>query len=205
MDWHLLLTPWNLCSGLFGLTLGITVLATVLVHRRQIGAALLNAARWLFSPVGFFSLVIIVFMVISVLESGAFFSLNITHGAVFGLLGYALALGFDLVSLVCMIARLNAERLHDEQGQRLNLAGVIVCAAVSAFANAVGSLEGYNPVNLIHTPPWMRVLAPWLSMVFPTMIVILSMTLDHLMDHTPGGGVDVDTYRAREHKRVELL
>lgn len=52
---------------------------------------------------------------------------------------------------------------------------------------------------------WMSFLTPWLSMVFPTMIVILSMTLDHLMDHTPGQSIDVDTYRARERKRVQLL
>jgi hypothetical protein len=44
--------------------------------------------------------VIVVFMMISVLESGSFFNENITRNAVFGLLGYILALGFDLVSVV---------------------------------------------------------------------------------------------------------
>jgi Homeodomain-like domain-containing protein len=83
--------------------------------------------------------------------------------------------------------------------------GVIICAAVSAFANASGSLQDYAPVNLNHTPVWMQSLAPWLSMIFPAMIVILSMTTDHILDHAPARGVDVDTFRAREQKRVDLL
>ncbi len=104
-----------------------------------------------------------------------------------------------------MQARLNATRMRDERGARLNLMGVSVCAAVSAFANAAGSLQGYNPVDLDRTPPWMQISAPWLGMVFPALIVILSMTTDHILDHTPTRGIDVTVFRARERKRVELL
>ena len=88
---------------------------------------------------------------------------------------------------------------------RLNLVGVSICAAVSAFANAAGSLQGYNPVNLDHTPTWMQFSAPWLGMVFPALIVVLSMTTDHILDHTPTSGIDVAVFRARERKRVEML
>ena len=155
---------------------------------------------------GFFSLVILVFMAISVLESGSFFNDNITHHAVFGMLGYALALGFDLVSVACMQARLNAARLHDERGAMLNLVGVSICAAVSAFANACGSLQGYLPADLDHTPAWMQALAPWLGMIFPAMIIVLSMTADHLLDRSaPSRGIDLDTYRQQEKKRVDML
>ena len=54
------------------LLLGIAAIVSLVVNRRKIGAALVKAAQRLFSPVGFFGLVIVVFMVISVLESGNF-------------------------------------------------------------------------------------------------------------------------------------
>ena len=173
--------------------------------RQKLGAALTRISARLFSQIGFFSLVIVVFMVISILESGEFFNLSITHGAIFGLLGYALALGFDLVSIVCMLARLNAQRIRDERGSRLNLVGVMICSAVSAFANAASTLQGYNPALLNHTPGWMSAVAPWIGLVFPTMTIVLSMTTDHILDHTPVNGTDVATFRAQEKRRVELL
>jgi hypothetical protein len=120
MDIQAYLTPWNIGGGVAGLVLSVGTILSVVRNRRQIGAALVKMGTRLFSHIGFFSLVIVVFMVISVLESGDFFNRNITHDAVFGLLGYALALGFDLVSVVCMLARLNAERMRDERGSRLN-------------------------------------------------------------------------------------
>lgn len=205
MNWQSVLTPWNIGGGLFGLLLAAAVIVSLVLHHRQIAAALLNVGQRLFSPVGFFGLVIVVFLIISVLESGEFFNIGITHGAIFGLLGYALALGFDLVSVVCMQAGLNATRMKDERGARLNLVGVGICAAVSAFANAAGSLRGYHPVDLDHTPTWMRLSAPWLGIVFPALIVVLSMTTDHILDHTPTSGINVDAFRARERKRVEML
>ena len=205
MDFSSYLTPWNIGSGLFGVVIGLAMIVSLVLNRQQIGTALTKASARLFSPVGFFSLVIVVFMLISVLESGEFFNVNITHRAMWGLLGYALALGFDLVSVVCMQARLNATRMRDDRGSRLNLIGVSICAAVSAFANAAGSLQGYNPVDLNHTPLWMQISAPWLGMVFPALIVVLSMTMDHILDHAPSRGIDVETFRERERKRVGIL
>lgn len=140
------------------------------------------------------------------LESGQFFNINITHEALFGILGYALALGFDLVSVVCMLARMSAIRMRDARGARLNLLGVILCAAVSAFANAAASLQGYQASNLDRTPWWMQQVAPWLGTIFPTMIVVLSLTTDHLLDHRgPAKGVDLDKYKAQEKRRVDML
>ncbi|HEU5377215.1 MAG TPA: helix-turn-helix domain-containing protein [Ktedonobacteraceae bacterium] len=205
MDIPTYFTPWTIGGAMAGLVLSVAMILGLVINRRHIGGALRKAATYLFSQIGFFSVVIIIFMVISVLESGEFFNANITHGAILGLLGYALALGFDLVSVVCMLARLNAQRMRDEHGSRLNLVGVMICAAVSAFANAAGSLQGYNPADLNHTPPWMQVSAPWLGMVFPALIVVLSMTTDHILDHAPSRGIDVSTFRERERKRVDML
>jgi hypothetical protein len=205
MDIPTYLTPGTIGGAIAGLVFSVAAIIGVVMNRRHVGAALKQMVSSLFSQIGFFSVVIIVFMVISVLESGSFFDANITHHAIFGLLGYALALGFDLVSVVCMLARLNAQRMRDEHGSRLNLVGVMICAAVSAFANAAGSLQGYNPADLNRTPLWMQVSAPWLGMVFPALIVVLSMTTDHILDHAPSRGIDVPTFRERERKRVDML
>ncbi|HEU5384239.1 MAG TPA: helix-turn-helix domain-containing protein [Ktedonobacteraceae bacterium] len=205
MDIPTYLTPWSIGGAVAGLVFSVAAIISLVTNRRHVGAALKQIVSSLFSQIGFFSIVIIVFMVISVLESGSFFDANITHHAILGLLGYALALGFDLVSVVCMLARLNAQRMRDEHGSRLNLVGVMICAAVSAFANAAGSLQGYNPADLNRTPIWMQISAPWLGMVFPALIVVLSMTTDHILDHAPSRGIDVPTFRERERKRVDML
>jgi hypothetical protein len=100
-----LLQPDIIASAAAGLVVGLALVVAMIRTRHQIGNALARIGRLLFSQIGFFGLVMVVFMAVSVLESGDFFSVNITHQAVFGLLGYALALGFDLVSVTCMMAR----------------------------------------------------------------------------------------------------
>src|SRR5260370_5779088 len=105
-----------MAGGGDGLVRSVGIVISLVTHGRQITAMVVGIGTRFFSEIGFFSLVIVVFMVISVLESGEFFNLNITHNVVFGFLGYALALGFDLVSVVCMPARLNAQRMRAERG-----------------------------------------------------------------------------------------
>ena len=189
-----------------GLLFASAILLGIYQGRRVIGAQIKKAGEALFSQIGFFTIVILVFLVISVLESGEFFNVNITHQALFGTLGYALALGFDLVSVACMLARMGALRMRDERGARLNLLGVILCAAVSAFANAAASLQGYQASNLDHTPWWMQQVAPWLGTIFPTMIVVLSLTTDHLLDHrAPTKEINLATYKEQEKRRVDMV
>lgn len=200
------LSPLTIGATASGLLFAGALLTGIYQGRRTISTQLKKAGETLFSQVGFFTIVILVFLVISVLESGQFFNVNITHEALFGILGYALALGFDLVSVVCMLARMSAIRMRDVRGAHLNLLGVILCAAVSAFANAAASLQGYQASNLDRTPWWMQQVAPWLGTVFPTMIVVLSLTTDHLLDHRgPAKGVDLDKYKAQEKRRVDML
>lgn len=199
-------SPFIIGSASAGLVFAVAMLVGFYQSRRALGAVLKRGASALFSQIGFFTIVILVFLVISVLESGEFFNVNVTHEALFGILGYALALGFDLVSVVCMLARMSAIRQRDERGARLNLLGVVLCAAVSAFANAAASLQGYHASNLDHTPWWMQQVAPWLGTIFPTMIVVLSLTTDHLLDHRgPSRGIDLVTYKAQEKRRVDML
>lgn len=206
MNFSVYQSPLMIGAATAGLVFALAILLGIYQGRRAIGASLNKAGQALFSQIGFFTIVILIFLVISVLESGEFFNANITHEALFGILGYALALGFDLVSVVCMLARMAAIRLRDERGARLNLLGVVLCAVVSAFANAAASLQGYQASNLDHTPWWMQQVAPWLGTIFPTMIVVLSLTTDHLLDHRgPARGIDLTTYQKQEKRRVDML
>lgn len=159
----------------------------------------------IFSQVGFFWLVLLIFMVVSVTESGDFFNKAITHGVFFGVLGYAVAAVFDLLSLVCMIARINAARIADRRGVYLALLGVIVCAGVSAFANVTTAIQDYQPGQFSQVPTWMQGSAPWLGLIFPAMIVIVTLIADHIGDLNPQKADSVASYRAKEQKKIDLL
>jgi hypothetical protein len=150
----------------------------------------------------FFWLVIIVFMVVSVFASGSFFT-TIEHDAVPGL-GYATALFIDLVAVQSMRARLNAVRMRDKKGSRLYLFGVLVCAGASAFANTYTSLADFKQTVTGVLPGWMLSAAPWFGLVFPALILLLSMTADYTLDQI-STKLDPEQYKAQESKRTKLL
>jgi hypothetical protein len=150
----------------------------------------------------FFWIVIAVFLAVSVFASGDFFS-KLEHDAVPGL-GYATALFIDLVAVQCMRARLNAGRMRDRRGQLLYLLGVLICAAASAFANVYTSLSTFTDKAAGALPAWMPAVAPWFGLVFPALIVLLSMTADYTVDQT-SSKLNPDQYKEVEGKRVRLL
>jgi hypothetical protein len=202
------LTPLTITAAISSLiTMGLLALALIRYHLQLArGFATVLRALWqkLVTKIAFFWLVIIVFMCISVLESGQFFNI-LAHDALFGLLGYAVALVFDLVAVVCMQARLEALRMRQQSGARLYLFCVFICAGMSAFGNVATSLHGYNKNSLSGTPEWMQTVAPWLGMVFPMLIIVISITADMLIDASPTDKLDVAAYRSQERKRVEIL
>lgn len=157
------------------------------------------------SQVGFFWLVLLIFMAVSVTESGDFFNKAITHGVFFGTLGYAVATVFDLLSLVCMIARMNAARIADKKGEGLALLGVVVCAGVSAFANVASAVQDYQVSQFSSIPQWMQQASPYVGLIFPAMIVIVTLIADHIGDLNPQKADSVANYRAKEQKKIGLL
>jgi hypothetical protein len=169
---------------------------------RLAGAAFLRARKEDGSA-QFFWMVIVVFLAVSVFASGSFFSL-LERNAFPGL-GYATALFIDLVAIQSMRARLNAARLRDKRGAMLYLLGVFVCAGASAFANVYTSLGSFSATASGALPPWMIGVAPWFGLVFPALIVLLSMTADYTVDQGSGGRLEPATYKAQEEKRVKLL
>lgn len=160
---------------------------------------------FLFSQVVFFYLVLLIFIVVSVTESGDFFNTAITHDVFGGVLGYAVATVFDLFSLVCMIARMNASRIADKRGMFLALVGVVICAGVSAFANVASAVQDYQVDQFSHIPPWMQQVSPYLGLVFPGMVIVVTLIADHIGDLNPQKADSVEKYRLKEQKKIELL
>jgi len=161
-----------------------------------------KAARAKDEAAQFFWIVIAVFLAVSVFASGDFFS-KLEKEAIPGL-GYATALFIDLVAVQCMRARLNAGRLRDKRGQALYLAGVVMCASASAFANVYTTLTTFNTATSGLLPQWMADFAPWFGLVFPALIVLLSMTADYTLDQA-SSKLDPESYKKEEGKRVKLL
>lgn len=149
----------------------------------------------------FFWMVIIVFLIVSVFASGHFFT--ILEGDIPGL-GYATALFIDLVAVQSMRARLNAVRMRDKRGAFLYLIGVFVCAGASAFANVYSDLASFNQRASGVLPPWMVNAAPWFGLVFPLLILLLSITADYTLDQV-STKLDPENYKKQEEKRVKLL
>lgn len=181
------------------------VVETVDVTAKPEKAAKVDIKEIVLSQVGFFWLVLLIFMAVSVTESGDFFNKAITHGVFFGTLGYAVATVFDLLSLVCMIARTNASRIADKKGEWLALLGVVVCAGVSAFANVASAVQDYQASQFSGIPQWMQQASPYIGLMFPAMIVIVTLIADHIGDLNPQKSDNVVNYRAKEQKKIDLL
>jgi len=154
------------------------------------------------SSAQFFWMVIVVFMIVSVFASGSFFT-NLEHDVIPGL-GYVTALFIDLVAVQSMRARLNAVRMRDKRGEWLYLFGVFVCSGASAFANVYTSLADFNQHVTGVLPDWMLNIAPWFGLVFPALILLLSITADYTLDQT-STKLDPENYKAQEEKRIRLI
>jgi hypothetical protein len=161
-----------------------------------------SAAQKKDSSAQFFWIVIIVFMLVSVFASGNFFSM-LEHNAI-PLLGYATALFIDLVAVQAMRARLNAVRMRDKKGAGLYLFGVLLCAGASAFANVYTSLADFDQHVTGSLPPWMLYVAPWFGLVFPALIMLLSITADYTIDQI-STKLDPEQYKEQEAKKTTLL
>ncbi len=199
--------PYALLAGpalaASGLLLWLTIKFFAAIERGIRSAiAAFKAARAKDEAAQFFWIVIFVFLIVSVFASGDFFS-KLEKEAIPGL-GYATALFIDLVAVQCMRARLNAQRMRDKRGQALYLVGVVLCAGASAFANVYTTLTTFNTATSGLLPQWMADFAPWFGLVFPALIVLLSMTADYTLDQT-SSKLDPESYRKEEGKRVKLL
>jgi hypothetical protein len=151
-----------------------------------------------------FWIVIAVFLIVSVLESGTFFNELLGPNSLFGTLGYASALVIDLVSVECMRARQKAVRKHDRSGERLYQVGVIVCAFLSAFGNVYTALEHFKDPTNTQIPDWMIHMAPVVGVIFPLLMVFLSFAGDYTADQAHSS-LDPEQFAKSEQARIRFF
>lgn len=145
----------------------------------------------------FFWVTIYGLLAVSVLGSGAFFEKHFPHP--FPGVGYAIALMFDLVTINAMRARLEALRTGDRSVSWLYLVAIFVCTSATVFGNVYSALDFVNRV-----PQEMKDASPWLAIIFPSMIIVMSILADHLLEKT-STRLDAATYRVREEQRLNIL
>lgn len=150
----------------------------------------------------FFWNTIYVLLLVSVLESGQFFDLILPH--VIPGLGYATAFVIDLVAINAMRARLEAVRMREAGKGWLYLIIIGVCSSASVFGNLFTALNGYHHTATGRLPDWLNDYAPYLAMLFPAMILLMSVLADHLVEKT-STRLDATAYEEREQRRLDLL
>lgn len=201
------LTPENITLA-FGAAGGIVAVALIILmflNRKSIGEGVSSVWQGIFSQGGLFYFGMGLFMLASVVEAGPVINKIAMHGALWGYGGHMLIFAFDVVAAVCLRARLNARRVADNRGMKVQMWGIWVPAVVSIIANLAGAIQGFNPNDFSQLWIFAGVL-PLIGAVFPSMIVILSLAADHMIDTTAiTKKIDVKEFEAQELKRVEVL
>jgi len=207
MNLQPLLTPANftLAAGVAGGVFALALLGLLIAHRRSFTTGVSLLWRSIFSQGGLFYLGMALFMLASVVEAGPVLNQIVMHGALFGYGGQLLVFAFDMIAAVSLRARLNARRVFDTRGMKLQMWGIWLPALVSVAANLAGAIQHFNAADFNHLFIFAWLL-PLIGAVFPSMIVVLSLAADHLIDSTAiTTKIDVDEFRQQERKRIDIL
>jgi Homeodomain-like domain len=197
------LTPENvtLAAGVAGGVVALALVGLAIWKRRSISMAWQS----IFSQGGLFYIGMGLFMLASVVEAGPVLNKIAMHGTLWGYGGHMLVFAFDMISAVSLRARLNARRVFDTHGMKLQMWGICLPAAVSVSANLAGAIQGFNQSDFNHLFMFAWLL-PLIGAVFPSMIIVLSLAADHLLDTTAVNvKIDPEDFRKQEKKRVEIL
>lgn len=201
------LTPENvtLAAGIAGGIITLALIGLALWNRRILSKSITGLWQSIFSQGGLFYVGMGLFMLASVVEAGPVLNKIAMHGTLWGYGGHMLVFAFDMISAVSLRARLNARRVFDTRGMKLQMWGICLPAAVSVSANLAGALQGFNPGDFNHLFMFAWVL-PLIGAVFPSMIIVLSLAADHLIDTTAVNvKIDPEDFRKQEKKRVDIL
>jgi phage-related protein len=201
------LTPQNvtLAAGITGGVIALALIGLALWNRRTLSKGASHLWQSIFSQGGLFYVGMGLFMLASVVEAGPVLNKIAMHGTLWGYGGHMLVFAFDMISAVSLRARLNARRVFDTRGMKLQMWGICLPAAVSVSANLAGALQGFNQSDFNHLFIFAWLL-PLIGAVFPSMIIVLSLAADHLLDTTAVNvKIDPEDFRKQEKKRVEIL
>ena len=201
------LTPQNvtLAAGVAGGIIALALIGLALWNRRTLARGATSLWQSIFSQGGLFYVGMGLFMLASVVEAGPVLNKIAMHGTLWGYGGHMLVFAFDMISAVSLRARLNARRVYDTRGMKLQMWGICLPAAVSVSANLAGALQGFSPQDFNHLFIFAWLL-PLIGAVFPSMIIVLSLAADHLIDTTAVNlKIDPEEFKSQEHKRVQIL
>ncbi len=201
------LTPENvtLAAGTAGGVVALALVGLAIWNRRSISKAITGLWQNTFSQGGLFYLGMALFMLASVVEAGPVLNLIVMHGALWGYGGHMLVFAFDMIASVSLRARLNARRVFDTKGMKLQMWGIWLPALVSISANLAGAIQSFNANDFSHLFIFAWLL-PLIGAVFPSMIVVLSLAADHLIDTTAiNTKIDVEEFKKQEKKRIDIL
>src|SRR6266700_3555371 len=201
------LTPENvtLAAGTAGGVVALALVGLAIWNRRSISKAITGLWQNTFSQGGLFYLGMALFMLASVVEAGPVLNKIAMHGALWGYGGHMLVFAFDMIASVSLRARLNARRVFDTRGMKLQMWGIWLPALVSISANLAGAIQSFNANDFSHLFIFSWLL-PLIGAVFPSMIIVLSLAADHLIDTTAVNvKIDPEDFRKQEKKRVEIL
>ena len=201
------LTPQNitLAAGIAGGIIALALIGLALWNRRTLAKGATSLWQSIFSQGGLFYVGMGLFMLASVVEAGPVLNKIAMHGTLWGYGGHMLVFAFDMISAVSLRARLNARRVYDTRSMKLQMWGICLPAAVSVSANLAGALQGFNPKDFNHLFIFAWLL-PLIGAVFPSMIIVLSLAADHLIDTTAVNlKIDPEEFKTQERKRVQIL
>ena len=150
----------------------------------------------------FFWFSVCVFMAVSLLHAGLYFSILEPQTGLWwwAFLGYAVALVFDLATIVFLQALLAAQQRGDVRKVWLNLLFITICAGLSTLANlSVNLNDRFEIARFLHNAPlWIQESAPYIGAIFPALVIMISLAGDMMMT---SGKEDVEAYKT-ELKRV---
>lgn len=207
MDVQQYLTPENLtlAAGIVGGVVALALVGLAIWNRRSISKGITSLWQNTFSQGGLFYFGMALFMLASVVEAGPVLNKIAMHGALWGYGGHMLVFAFDMIASVSLRARLNARRVFDTRGMKLQMWGIWLPALVSISANLAGAIQSFNANDFNHLFIFAWLL-PLIGAVFPSMIVVLSLAADHLIDTTAiNTKIDVEEFKKQEKKRIDIL
>ena len=201
------LTPENvtMAAGIAGGVAALALVGLAIWNRRSISKSITSLWQNTFSQGGLFYFGMALFMLASVVEAGPVLNKIAMHGALWGYGGHMLVFAFDMIASVSLRARLNARRVFDTRGMKLQMWGIWLPALVSISANLAGAIQSFNANDFNHLFIFAWLL-PLIGAVFPSMIVVLSLAADHLIDTTAiNTKIDVEEFKKQEKKRIDIL
>jgi hypothetical protein len=201
------LTPENvtLAAGIAGGVVALALVGLAIWNRRSIAKGITSLWQNTFSQGGLFYFGMALFMLASVVEAGPVLNKIAMHGVLWGYGGHMLVFAFDMIASVSLRARLNARRVFDTRGMKLQMWGIWLPALVSISANLAGAIQSFNANDFNHLFIFAWLL-PLIGAVFPSMIVVLSLAADHLIDTTAiNTKIDVEEFKKQEKKRIDIL